>query len=258
MEKTWRLLLSGEANAATNMATDEAILRQVTAGESPSTLRFYSWSPSAVSIGYFQGIEQEVALDVCRSKNVAVIRRLTGGGAVYHDRRGEVTYSLMLSEEYARQTGIPKKILTSYQVLCAGLVQGLKLLGLNAAFHPVNDILVNGKKISGNAQTRRFGGILQHGTVLCEVNPVLMFTLLKVPDEKIRHKLIQNVEERVTSIQKELGSVDKDIVTHAMIDGFAAALGITLEHGTLSEAEIATAAKLKTEKYESQAWNFKR
>ena len=255
MNHQWRLLVQGAASAAENMATDEAILRQVTAGKSPNTLRFYTWDPSAVSIGYFQGIAQEVDLDVCRENSVAVIRRLTGGGAVYHDREGEVTYSICIKDSYP---GIPHKILDSYSILCAGLVKGFEYLGISAEFKPINDIIVNKKKISGNAQTRRFGGILQHGTLLCKVDPQLMFSLLKVPDEKIRDKLIQAVEERVTSIEKELGQVDRDAVIQAMISGFGETLDIELVTGQLSLPETSLAARLKAERYENKTWNFKR
>ncbi|TFG72772.1 MAG: lipoate--protein ligase family protein [Anaerolineales bacterium] len=255
MTHIWRLLKHGAASAAHNMATDEAILRHVTSGKSPNTLRFYTWDPSAVSIGYFQGIEQEVDLAVCRDHNVAVVRRLTGGGAVYHDRDGEVTYSLSIEDTYP---GLPAKVLDSYRVLCAGLIKGFEILGLAAEFKPINDIQVNGKKISGNAQTRRFGGILQHGTLLCRVNPRLMFALLKVPDEKIRDKMIQAVEERVTSVERELGQVDREAITQAMIAGFAEALGIELIAGTLLASEIAMAEQIKTERYANQDWNFKR
>jgi lipoate-protein ligase A len=255
MIQKWRLLVQGASSAAENMATDEAILRHVTANESPCTLRFYTWNPSAVSIGYFQGIEQEVNLDVCREHHVAVVRRLTGGGAVYHDRDGEVTYSISIKASYP---GIPAKVLDSYQVLCAGLLKGFAYLGLAAEFKPINDIVVNGKKISGNAQTRRYGGILQHGTLLCKVDPRLMFALLKVPDEKIRDKLIQTVEERVTSVERELGNVDRDIVIKAMIKGFTDALAVELISGQLSTSEMALAAQIKAERYANQSWNFKR
>ncbi len=255
MSQSWRLLLHGARSAFDNMALDEAILRAVVAGESPSTLRFYTWEPSAVSIGYFQGIEQEVDLEVCRREGVDVIRRLTGGGAVYHDREGEITYSLALKSGYP---GIPSNVLESYGLLCEGLVLGLRRLGLPATFAPINDILVNGRKISGNAQTRRFGGILQHGTLLCDVNPQLMFSLLRVPDEKMRDKLVQHVEERVTSIQRELGRVDREAVTQALIGGFAEALDLDLTLGVLSDAELAHAEQIKAERYATEAWTFKR
>jgi len=255
MPQPWRLLVMGSADAFTNMAIDEAILQHVAGGESPPTLRFYGWRPSAVSIGYFQGIELEVDLDVCHTRGVDVIRRLTGGGAVYHDTEGEVTYSLAVAESYA---GIPNRVLDSYAFLCSGLVVGLGLLGIAAEFRPINDITAGEKKISGNAQTRRFGGILQHGTLLCEVDPQLMFTLLKVPNEKFRDKLIQGVEERVTSIKREIGEVDRERIVDALVRGFSQALGVEFESGALKDAELALAAKLRTERYATHAWNHKR
>ncbi len=255
MRQSWRLLLHGARSAFDNMAIDEAILRCVVAGDSPNTLRFYTWEPSAVSVGYFQGLEQEVDLEVCRREGVDVIRRLTGGGAVFHDRDGEITYSLALK---GSTPGIPQNVLESYGVLCRGLVLGLQHLGLEASFAPINDIVVNGRKISGNAQTRRFGGILQHGTILCDVNPALMFTLLKVPDAKMRDKLIQAVTERVTSIRRELGEVDHATVMRALQTGFAEALDLELLPGTLSAQEEALAQHIKAERYATHEWLFKR
>jgi lipoate---protein ligase len=255
MSQTWRLLRHGARPAFANMAIDEAILKHVVAGAVPCTMRFYRWQPSAVSIGYFQGIEEEVDLAACRTRGVDVIRRLTGGGAVYHDYEGEITYSLTMPED---TPGLPRKVLDSYDLLCRGLVLGLQALGMPAEFKPINDIAVNGRKISGNAQTRRFHGILQHGTLLCEVDPQLMFTLLKVPNEKIRDKLIAGVEERVTSIKREMGEVDRERVTRAMIDGFAEALDIEVVPGELTESELTLAEQLREERYASDDWTFKR
>lgn len=255
MTQPWRLLLHGARSALDNMAIDEAILRCVVAGDSPNTLRFYTWAPSAVSVGYFQGLEQEVDLEACQREGVDVIRRLTGGGAVFHDRNGEITYSLALK---GNTPGIPQNVLDSYGVLCHGLALGLQRLGLAASFAPINDILVNGRKISGNAQTRRFGGILQHGTILCDVNPALMFSLLKVPDVKMRDKLVQAVEERVTSIRREMGTVDHVAVTQALCAGFVEALDIGLLPGDLSPQEEALARQIKVERYATHDWLFKR
>jgi lipoate-protein ligase A len=259
MSVRWRLIIHGASPAYDNMAIDEAILRHVaaykTSRRSPPTLRFYTWDPSAVSIGYFQGIEQEVDLAVCEEEGVDVIRRLTGGGAVFHDRDGEITYSLAIPNDYP---GVPSKVLDSYGVLCEGLVLGFKALGLNAEFKPINDILVGGKKISGNAQTRRFGGILQHGTLLRDVNPQLMFSLLKVPNEKIRDKLIENVESRVTSISQEFETITDDEVIEAMIHGFEEALDIEVVPDELRPEERELAERIKAERYETDAWNFKR
>jgi lipoate-protein ligase A len=251
----WRLLLTDAKDAFTNMAIDEAVLRQVAEKKSKNTVRFFQWIPSTVSIGYFQGINQEVDLGVCKEKNVDVVRRITGGGAVFHDYNGEITYSVAVSEAHPK---VPKNIIDSYHVLCGGLVNGFKILGLNAEFKPINDIVVNNKKISGSAHTRRFGGVLQHGTILYDVNLNLMFSLLKVSDEKIRDKMIKNVEERVTSIKKEKGNVDKKKVIDAMTKGFEKALDIKLVKGELSQEELMVAEELKVNKYGTKEWNFKR
>lgn len=255
MRPQWRLLRQGARSASENMSIDEALLRHVAEGLFPPTLRLYRWQPSAVSIGYFQGIEQEVDLERCRQAGVDVVRRLTGGGAVYHDYEGEITYSLAVPLGYP---GIPARVLDSYGLLCDGLVRGLRKIGLPASFVPINDIIVYGRKISGSAQTRRFGGILQHGTLLCTVNPRLMFSLLRVPDEKMRDKLLAGVEERVTSIKRELGSVDYNRVVDALIEGFNEALAVELLPGELGSEEIELAQIIQVERYESHGWNYKR
>ncbi|MGC8962033.1 MAG: lipoate--protein ligase family protein, partial [Candidatus Bathyarchaeia archaeon] len=188
-------------SAALNMAVDEALLGSVSRGESPNVLRFYRWRPSAVSIGYFQSLRDEVDLEMCRRLGVDVVRRITGGGAVYHDFDGEVTYSVIARED----SGIPRDIPESYRVICNGIVEGLRRLGLKAEFKPVNDVVLNGRKVSGNAQTRRMGCILQHGTVLVDLDLKAMFQVLKVGGAKISDKALSSVEERVTSIRRELG-----------------------------------------------------
>ena len=252
----WRLVKSGFKDAAMNMAIDEAVLRLNVDGKTPNTLRFYGWSPSAISIGYFQGIEEEVDLNACKEHGVDVIRRITGGGAVYHDKDGEVTYSIIAPET---EPLIPGKIMESYGLICGALVKGLGELGIESEFKPINDIISGGKKVSGNAQTRRYGGVLQHGTILCDVNPRKMFTLLKVPDEKIRDKIISQVEERVTSINHILGGMpDRSVVEDALAKGFEEQLGISLVLEDLTEEELRLAQEIKKEKYGTHEWNFKR
>src|SRR5208282_4253098 len=105
---------------------------------------------SAVSIGTFQSMANEVNVEECNRSNVSYVRRLTGGGAVYHDSNGEITYSVIAPESL-----FPKNIIESYKVICSWVISGLAILGIKAEFVPINDIVVNGKKISGNAQTRR-------------------------------------------------------------------------------------------------------
>ncbi|MBS7658536.1 MAG: biotin/lipoate A/B protein ligase family protein [Candidatus Bathyarchaeia archaeon] len=256
MIEEWRLLELTINDAYMNMAIDEAILTMIQKGKSPNTIRFYRWNPSAVSIGYFQSLIDEVDVEACKKLNVDIVRRITGGGAVYHDYNGEVTYSVIASKENPK---IPEDILESYNILCNGIVLGLKKLGLTPAFKPINDIIVNGKKISGNAQTRKLNAILQHGTILIDVDVEKMFKVLKVSNEKIKDKMITSVKERVTSVKKELGKeVDFNEVAEALKKGFEEALNIKLSPGELTEEEKALAEKLKIEKYSAKEWLYKR
>ncbi|MHA1839749.1 MAG: lipoate--protein ligase family protein [Candidatus Ranarchaeia archaeon] len=255
--RTWRLIQLEINDAYTNMAIDEAILRQRQENKVPDTFRLYRWKPSAVSIGCFQGIHQEVNLEACKKRGFDVVRRITGGGAVFHSYEGEVTYSLVTP---VSNPIIPNKLLDSYSVLCQGVVEACRRIGLDTAeFKPVNDVLVNGKKISGNAQTRKRGFILQHGTVLVGFDPAVMFEVLRVSQAKISDKLIKSVYKRVTSIQKELHrNVEHETVANALIKGFEAALGIKLEQGRLTQEELRLAEKIREERFKAEAWTFQR
>lgn len=243
-------------NAHNNMAIDEAIMRLLKEGRVPPTLRLYRWSPSAVSIGTFQGMKEEVDLEYCSSNDIDYIRRITGGGAVYHDFDGEITYSIILPR---RHRLVPDDILESYGVFCSGVVKGLEQLGIDAQFKPINDIVAGGKKISGNAQTRRHSCVLQHGTTLLNLDVEVMFSILKVPQEKISDKMIADVKERVTSIRELLGrEVSMDELGEALVVGFSEALNLELKPGSLTEEEADLAASLVHEKYGTDEWNLSR
>ncbi|NOZ80228.1 MAG: lipoate--protein ligase family protein [DPANN group archaeon] len=243
----YRLIRQRSFPAAMNMALDEAIAESVKAGRSLPTIRFYGWEPSAISIGYFQSLENEVDLEACRKAGVEWVRRRTGGGAVYHDASGEITYSIIGPEEH-----FPRDILKSYEQVCGILIRGLERLGMAARFSPINDVLVDGKKISGNAQTRRHGILLQHGTLLYAVDVKRMFALLKVSKEKISDKLIQSVKKRVTSISQHTAA-SKEEVLRALEAAFGD--GRDTEIGDYTAEELARAGELVKEKYATRSWN---
>jgi len=243
----WRVLIHQTRDAYTNMSIDEILLRNGT-----PTLRFYQWYPSAISIGYFQGIREEVNLKACQKAKVDVVRRITGGGAVYHDEKGEIAYSIIAPIDC-----VPSNIQESYEYLCTGLIKGLHLLGVHARFSPINDIQIDHKKISGSAQTRRYGHVLQHGTLLCSLNLDLMFRLLRITQEKIKDKHIKNVKERVTSLEIILGPIDKDKVIEALIIGFKETLHIDFKQCEMTPEELSSIPKVR-KKYVQREWNFKR
>lgn len=236
-------------DAFMSMAIDEALLKLNADGKSPNTIRFWRWLPSTVSIGCFQSLEREVDLEVAKRYGVDVVRRITGGGAVFHDYDGELTYSVV-----CRQEDVPADIIESYKLICGGLVMGFEHLGLRAEFKPVNDVQVNGKKISGSAQTRRWGSVLQHGTVLISPDVRRMFELLRVSPEKISDKFIASVFERVTTVERELGrKPDFEEVRSAMRTGFGASLGVELVESEPTDEEKEFTAELRP-KYASDEW----
>lgn len=245
----FRLIPTQEFSACKNMAVDEAIMEQVREGESPPTIRLYTWKPSAVSIGYFQGLKNEVDEEKCKKEKVDIVRRMTGGGAVYHDSKGEITYSIIGPENL-----FPKSIKESYKHICGHIVEGLQELGLEAEFSPINDILVKGKKISGSAQTRKKGVLLQHGTILYMTDVDKMFSLLKVGKEKISDKLIKSVKKRVTSIKSETTATKKQLAL-ALEKAFSNNYDLFV--GEYSDSELQRAEELK-DKYESEEWTAMR
>ncbi|MBS7620401.1 lipoate--protein ligase family protein, partial [Candidatus Bathyarchaeota archaeon] len=197
-QESWRFIDLKVNDAYTNMAIDEALARARGEDKSPDTLRLYMWKPSAVTLGYFQSVEDEVDVEACKRLGIDINRRISGGGAVFNSSYGEITYSIVTSENNPLAC---QDITSSYRFFCNGIIKALSILGIESEFKPINDVIVKGKKISGNAQIRKYRAVLHHGTVLVDFNAEEMFTVLKVSQEKLKDKLIKQAEERVTTIR---------------------------------------------------------
>jgi lipoate-protein ligase A len=266
----WRLLKTGLADGATNMAIDEAILWAVAEGESLPTLRFFGWEPSCLSIGYSQSMEGEVDVDRCREAGIDIVRRPTGGRAILH--ADELTYSVVAPQTEPRVAG---GVVESYRRLSAGLVAGLRSLGLAVAQVETADdkgesaacfdapssyeITVSGKKLVGSAQVRKKRVVLQHGSLPLEGDIARIFDFLKVSSEERREELKQELRARATSLELALGhSVLFEEVARHLAAGFAQALNLRLISGQLSEYELGLAEKLRQEKYAAREWNFRK
>ncbi len=255
---TWRLLPLETHDAFTNMAIDEAILTARINNQVPNTLRLYRWKPSAVSIGKNQNPQEEVYLNNLPKLGVNLVRRISGGGAVYHDNEGEITYSVTAKTRDLSRTA---DITSVYTNIYAAITDALRLLGIPADFNLADqkncpNLTVNGKKISGSSQTIRQGTVLQHGTLLLGVDLLKMFQLL-------RAKTIDNctlataiATRKITSIQNELGhAVSAETAANAIAQGFRAILKIGLSEGELTISEKELAQKLYTQKYVTDNWN---
>jgi lipoate-protein ligase A len=254
MKEQWRLLKTDFNTASINMAIDRAVLVANSKCKVPPTVRFFGWSPPAISIGYFQSLEEEVDLDGCKRFGVDYVRRITGGGAVFHE--DELTYSIVIPESHPE---IPKNIMKSYGRICGALVRGLDHLGIESEYVPINDIVSDGRKISGNAQTRKSRTVLQHGTILMDVDVDKMFSLLRVPNEKIKDKLIADVKQRVISVKHILGEdIDFEKTAEAIKLGFEEEFNVELVEGDLTEEEIALTRKFEKECFSTREWNHRR
>ncbi len=246
-------------DAYTNMAIDEAILMARVAGNVPNTLRLYKWKPSAVSLGYTRDVFNDVYVDACKDNKVDLVRRITGGGTVYHDSDGEITYSVVVDEKSLGFIDVS----TSYEILYSGLIEAIKILGLEGDFSSGDprqcpNIMVEDRKISGSSQARRKGVLPQHGTLLVRVDLQKMFTLLRVPWSNKLEDVLKVAQKKVTSIERELGSVVSiDEAYEALIEGFQRGLEVTITPGELTRYEKEFAKKVREETYVTKDWTFK-
>ncbi len=246
----WRLIPFQYHNAAVNMAIDEAVAEAISFNEASPTVRIYGWRPSAISIGRFQSAEDEVELEECRRRGIDLVRRRTGGGAVYHDEEGEITYSVICPERL-----VSKDINASYRDICHLIVNGLAAIGIEAEFKPINDILVGGRKISGSAQTRRQGVFTMHGTVLFDVDPETMFSVLKVGRTKISDKDLVSFQDRVTSV-RDVSEATLEELLLAMFNAFVEGKEWFLDD--LSRDEWARVEVVARDRYSNDEWNLSR
>jgi lipoate-protein ligase A len=239
------------------MAIDEAILTSRFENRVPNTVRFYLWKPSAVSIGKFQNVENEVQLENCRKLGVDVVRRITGGGTVYHDAEDEITYSVIASKKDLAT----EDIVGVYSKIYQGLVEALKILGVDVDFNKGNvkacpNLTVEGKKISGSAQCHKKGVVLQHGTLLLDVDLERMFTLLRVPWAKTCMEVVNVARNRITSLNQQLGRrVSLSGAEDALKKGFGKAFNAELGEDELKPFEKELAKEL-SEKYTTEDWNY--
>lgn len=229
----WRLLDTGIATAAENMAVDAVILAARSEGGVPSTLRFLQFSPPAALVGTYQRVEEELRTEYCEEHGIEINRRLTGGGAIYFDEP-QLGWEIVGSSDDVG--GLPSADL--FERLCAPVVAALRSLGLDARFRPRNDIEVGGKKISGTGGTAEGDAFLFQGTLLTDFDVDTMLRALRVPVEKLKRKEIDSLRERVTCLRWELGTVPPlSELKRILALEFASAFGVELVPGPLTPTE---------------------
>ena len=272
----WRLLVDEAAGAAWNMAADEALLLSHAAGETPPTLRFYAWNPSAVSLGYFQRADEEIDRAACARHGIDVVRRLTGGRAVLHEM--EVTYSLVVRENAPY---IPSGVTASYLYFSRGITAGLTGLGVGSQMQEPGpagrssgklshsaacfdapshyEITVGGRKVVGSAQVRKNGVLLQHGSILLQFCPERMTSVMRFEDDAARMEMASELSRRATDLSEASGRpVGFDEVVNAVHLGMENQCGLKFIPGMWTGAELEKTREFANHKYCTDEWNLRR
>lgn len=262
--RAWRLIDTGFSTAAENMAIDEALLQQFDPVRSQPILRLYGWQPAALSLGRFQKPADELDLERVAADRLPLVRRITGGGALYH--ADELTYAVVCSPAHIPSTS---SIKDSFRVLTSFLLGLYRSLGLTAdyAVDAVSadvrlgertpfcfagkesyDILVNGRKIGGNAQRRLKETIFQHGSIPLRDHLADGMAYLRAKP--------QGLADTVTCLAAEGIYADREQLTQLLAAQFAEQLHARLQPGDLTAAERATAERLWRLKYAAPDWTL--
>ena len=264
MTTTWRLIDTGPLDGVRNMAIDEALLHHFDPATAMPILRLYGWQPAALSIGRFQKAADDLHRERIAADQLTVVRRITGGGAIYH--ADEVTYAVICAPH---QIPAASSVNDSFRVLTSFLLAFYRDLGLHAAYaadaalpdRQVGgrtpfcfagteryDILVNGRKMGGNAQRRQKAVIFQHGSIpLCDRWREGLAYLRTRPE---------GLDDAVTSLATEGRDVALSELKQRLTRCFCTQLGGRLQPSGLSTGEQDTMQRLMDAKYRSPGWNW--
>lgn len=267
----WRLIKNKSYDGAMNMAIDEAITIAYNEGKTKPTLRFYTWNPSCITIGYFQK-NDDINSEKCKEDGIDVIRRITGGRAVLHE--DELTYSIIVGEDNHL---MDKSINLSYRFISEGIARGLNLYGIEvddlnkgerierdslsaACFnaHALYEICINKKKVVGSAQNRKNGVVLQHGSIILKFDSNRLFDFINIEDENKKQRLINFTSRKASGIENEINSkIDINKLEECIIKGISKQFNVMFIEEEISDYELNLANKLY-KKYMSDEYNKKR
>jgi lipoyl(octanoyl) transferase len=266
--QTYRFVNTAIQDAALNMALDEAILLHHIRGAVPPTLRVFRWSQPSISLGRFQSVEREIESELCRQRGVALVRRPTGGRAVYH--RDEFTYSIVIG----KRDGVPAGVVAAYAYLAQGLLAALQRLDVRAELsdervskHPSAacfasstqaDLTSGGFKLIGSAQVWKDSSLLQQGSLPLDDRAAEFFALLRYPDEDARAEALALYREKTTPLHTFAPNASWDDVAQAFRHGFSSAMHAIFAPAEISQSEWELTHQLVEEKYSRLTWRKER
>ena len=230
-------------DAAFNLALEEYVFEHMSRDREYLLL----WqNQNAIIVGRHQNTLAEINEEFVRSKNIQVVRRLSGGGAVYHDL-GNLNYSFIVDAQPGQQVDLRR--------FCLPVAKALRQMGADAEVSGRNDILVNGQKISGNAQYVRQGRVMHHGTILFDSDLSVLGQALRADPAKIRAKGVKSVRSRVTTIRQNL---KEDMTLEQFRQELVASLlkDLSFTRCELTEEDIAAVERIRDQRYGTWEWNY--
>ena len=247
-DHTYTLIEDGPRDPLTQMALDQVYAEELAAGRRGPTLRFWEWGSNAVIIGSYQSWSNEVDPDGAARHQVSVVRRVSGGGAMFVEPGNTITYSLVVPGSLVDGMSFQD----SYAFLDAWCLGALRSLGINATYQPINDIVSPAGKIAGAAQKRFADGtVLHHVTMAYNIDAAKMMQVLRIGREKLSDKGTKSAAKRVDPLRAQTG-LDRRAVIDAFVDHFAGLYG--LQRSRPSTAELARAKDLVATKFGTEAW----
>lgn len=243
----WQLVHAGPQSPALHMALDEVLTDEVAAGRRPPTLRIWEWASPAVVIGRFQSLRNEVDAEGAARHGIEVVRRITGGGAMFIEPGNTITYSLSAPQSLVAGMSFEQ----SYAFMDAWVLEALRTLGIEAWYQPLNDIASKAGKIAGAAQMRRGKAVLHHVTMAYDIDADKMLQVLRIGREKLSDKATQSANKRVDPLRSQTGLARAEVIAR-MIDTFRETHG--LSDDSVRPDELARAEALALEKFATPAW----
>ena len=241
--KRFRVLDTGVMEGRLNIAIGQAIIEAHQAGQAPDTLRFLRFPPTAL-VGRHQALGQEIDLEYCRQNDIGVVRRITGGGAIFMEP-GLLGWELAFNRKTLGVNSLPD--LT--REICEAAADGISRLGVEARYRPRNDIEVDGRKISGTGGFFDGDTLFYQGTVLVDMNPAVMVSALRVPKAKLEKRELDSAEQRVVTLRELLGAETPELpqIQQALSAAFSDRFGLEMQQAEISPAEMSRARELYDE-----------
>ncbi|MCS5735850.1 lipoate--protein ligase family protein [Herbiconiux daphne] len=244
----WQIIHSGPETPQMQLALDEVLANEVGEGRRQPTLRIWEWNEPAVVIGSFQSVKNEVDLDNAAKYGFEVVRRISGGGAMFMDANSVVTYSIYAPAALVQGMSFAD----SYAFLDEWVITGLKSLGIDAFYQPLNDISSAKGKIGGAAQKRLGNGaVMHHATLSYDMDGEKMVQVLRIGREKMSDKGTKSAAKRVDPLRSQTGLGRAEIIDR-LIATFTNLYGA--QPSEITADERATAEALVASKFSTPEW----